>query len=131
MSHTAWLPMAEVKPSQLYLSSEKLSAVMGWFDFDEPTFGPLPVFEYEGDTYLADGHTRAFVAHLAGCMKLPVTYDPEIRTSDDFPVYVECINWCAEEGVETVPDLSGRVLSPEAYDVEWIDRCHRLATQLD
>ncbi|MFC7071977.1 hypothetical protein ACFQJ7_03700 [Halovenus rubra] len=35
---------ADVHLSQLYRSSEKLADVLAWFDFDDLTYEPLPVF---------------------------------------------------------------------------------------
>lgn len=125
MSRT--LPLAEVRPSQLYLSREKLADVLSWFDFDDPVCGPLPVFEHDCEWYLSDGHTRAFVAYLAGEETLTVERDEELRENYDFEVYRAAIAWCDEEGVETVADLRGRIVEPETFQEVWIERCHRVA----
>ncbi|APW97308.1 histone acetyltransferase [Halobiforma lacisalsi AJ5] len=123
---TRCLPRAEVRPTQLYLSSEKLAGVLEWFDFDEPEYEPLPAFEHRGAWYLADGHTRAFAASLAGVDTIRIERDPAVRETYDFEVYRRCIEWCAEAGVETVDDLHGRVVGPEAYRELWVDRCQRV-----
>lgn len=120
-------PIHSVGPSQLYLSSEKLADVVSWFDFADPNYDPLPAFEHEGTWYLADGHTRAFVAHLAGETTLRVSRNESIREDHDFDVYLAAIDWCETEGVETVPDLRGRILSPESYEKQWIERCTRVS----
>jgi len=120
------LPLLEVRPTQLYLSSRKLARVVEWFDFDEPAYGPLPAFERDGEWYLADGHTRAFVADLAGEERLSVEREEALREEHDFEVYLACIGWCADAGVETVRDLRGRVVGPDTYEECWIERCHDL-----
>lgn len=122
-----------VRPSQLYLNGAKVTAVIEWFDFDEPdrTYGMLPVLEYGGDPYLTDGHTRAFVAYLAGVEELRVTRDDTTFDRTDRLLYRECLGWCSDAGITTIGDLAGRVLSPEAYEKRWIERCHRTAERLE
>ena len=121
------LPIGDVRPTQLYLSSEKLAGVLEWFDFDEPNYGSLPAFEHEGTWYLSDGHTRAFAAALAGADALRIERDDGVREESDFEVYLACIDWCEDAGLETVRDLSGRVVGPETYEERWVDRCRRAA----
>ncbi|SFC15453.1 hypothetical protein SAMN05444422_10541 [Halobiforma haloterrestris] len=123
---TRCLPRAEVRPTQLYLSSEKLAGVLEWFEFDEPEYEPLPAFEHGGEWYLADGHTRAFAASLAGADAIRVERDPSVRETYDFEVYRRCIEWCRDAGVETVDDLHGRVVGPRAYRELWVERCQRV-----
>ncbi|SDK06432.1 hypothetical protein SAMN05216226_11642 [Halovenus aranensis] len=123
------LPLEDVHPSQLYLSSEKLADVLAWFDFDDPEYGPLPVFEHEEEWYLSDGHTRAFAAYLAGEETLSVERDTKVREKYDFEVYRACISWCEEEGVETVTDLRGRIVEPDTFQEVWIDRCQQVGTE--
>ena len=66
---------AELRPTQLYLNAGKLAAVLervdgsdggNGGDGDESEFDPesLPVYEFDGDLRLTDGHARAFVAYL-------------------------------------------------------------------
>lgn len=118
-------PIEDIRPTQLYLSSEKLADVLAWFDVDEPNYGTLPAFEHEGEWYLSDGHTRAFVASLSGAQTLRLERDEELREIYDFDAYLRAISWCAEEGIETVRDLHGRVVEPDSYQELWIDRCQR------
>jgi hypothetical protein len=121
------VPIDAVRPSQLYLNSAKLTAVIDWFDFDEPDYWALPVLEYNGDPYLTDGHTRAFVAYLAGVDELRVVQDDTDFDRTDRLLYHECLGWCANAGITTISDLAGRVLNPETYEEKWIDRCHHTA----
>ncbi|WP_049927764.1 hypothetical protein [Halopiger goleimassiliensis] len=119
------LPIEDVRPTQLYLSSEKLAAVLDWFDCDDPNYGTVPAFEHDGEWYLSDGHTRAFAAFLAGSETLALERDAAVRTEYDFDVYRQCIEWCQSEGVETVADFAGRVVGPEAYERLWVERCQQ------
>jgi len=121
------LSIDAVQPSQLYLSSGKLASVIEWFDFDDPDYDPLPAFEHDGSWYLSDGHTRAFVAYLAGADSLRIRRDGNLREGYDFDLYLECIEWCDEAGVQSVADLRGRILEPGSFQKRWIDRCDRAA----
>lgn len=109
-----------VQPSQLYLNGRKLALVTRWFDFAEPNYDPLPVREIEGRWTLTDGHTRAFVAYLAGVDELRVR-----RDTDDLPMdaYRECVGWCEREGITRIADLTGRVLNADDFEEKWVARC--------
>ncbi len=125
MTSARTLPIEDVRPTQLYLSAKKLRRVLEWFDFDEPNHGSLPAFEHDGRWYLSDGHTRAFAAYLAGAETLRIERDREIREAYDFGLYLECVDWCRDADVESVADLRGRVLEPETYEAQWLERCRR------
>lgn len=73
---TFTVPIGEVQPSQLLVSSAKLAAVVERFDFDDPDYGVLPVREIAGERVLTDGHTRAVRAALAGNDELRVYETP-------------------------------------------------------
>ena len=126
---TRQLPLADVRPTQLYLSGEKVADAAAWFDFDDPDYGTLPAFEYGGDWYLADGHTRAFLAHLAGFETLRVECDSAVRAEYDFDVYEAAIEWCADEGVTRIGDLAGRVVEPGTFEERWVARCRSVGEQ--
>ncbi|WP_458188710.1 hypothetical protein [Haladaptatus sp. NG-WS-4] len=72
---------------------------------------------------LTDGHTRAFVAYLAGADELRV-----VRNTDDvsMPAYERCVSWCEDEGVTDVSDLAGRVVTNETFEEQWVERCRSL-----
>jgi len=54
------LPLADLQPSQLYVSAAKLRAVLATPpDGDVAGLGPLPVRRYGDRLVLTDGHTRA------------------------------------------------------------------------
>ena len=124
------VPIDAVRPSQLYLDARKLALVTRWFDFAEPNYDPLPVRKLgsEGDGeprwMLTDGHTRAFVAHLAGADDLRV-----VRDTDELQmgVYRQCVEWCEDEGVTEIADLAGRVLNADDFEEQWVSRCREVA----
>lgn len=58
------------------------------FGSDTPDYDPLPAIELDGDLVLADGHTRTFMAWIAGAEELRVRRD----TGDlALPVYRRCV----------------------------------------
>lgn len=128
---TRQLPVDEVHPTQLFLSKAKLVRVFDWFDFDSPNYESLPAFRYEGDWYLSDGHSRAFAAILAGAESVRLREEHAVREQYDFEIYEACIEWCDEAGVDTINDLSGRVVEPETFEKRWIDRCQNFVEHPD
>ena len=120
-------PIDELHPTQLFISKEKLQGVLEWLDCDDPTYDPIPVFEYQDRWYLADGHTRTFVLALAGQETVTVTEDETILEEE--PLYRTCIDWCEKREINVITDLVGRVVDAETYETEWIQRCQEAASR--
>lgn len=117
------IPIDEAQPSQLYLDATKLQRAIDWFDFDDPTYEPIPVLTLDREMVLSDGHTRAFLAYLSGATSLDVVPESD-RQELSIDLYRECVNWCREKDVTTTADLAGRVVSHDTFMDEWIARCH-------
>ena len=65
------LTLADIQPSQFYISGEKPRRVLTWFDpADLRNFEPCPVHEFQGKAVFTDGHTRAFAAYRAEALSL-------------------------------------------------------------
>ena len=61
------LTLADIQPSQFYISGEKLRRVLTWFDpANLRNFEPCPVYEFQGKAVFTDGHTRAFAMRPTG-----------------------------------------------------------------
>jgi hypothetical protein len=118
------VPIEEPQPSQLYLNGRKLALATEWFDFGKPNYDPIPVVRLDGKLVLTDGHTRAFLASVAGAERLRVR-----RDRDDLPldVYRECVAWCESGGITTVADLHGRAVDADTFEAEWVQRCRAVA----
>ena len=121
-----------LRPSQLYVSAEKLAAVLERVESagGGHEFGPLPVYDFDGVRRLTDGHTRALAAHLTGAESVQIEYDDDLAEEYNIELYCECIESCVTEGIERIPDLVGRVLGPDEFEREWIDRCDSAAERL-
>ncbi|MDR2571782.1 MAG: hypothetical protein LBD23_16010 [Oscillospiraceae bacterium] len=115
-----------LKPSQLYISDEKLKHVNDWFDPNKKeNFEPIPIKLYNGKYMITDGHTRIMAAIQAGWETVPVTWDNDPL---DMLVYGTCVSWCDEEGINSVRDLTERIISHEDYETLWYKRCREIAT---
>jgi hypothetical protein len=115
------LPIADLQPSQLYISEGKLRLVQEWFNPDDMEgFDPVPVKRFNGKTLMTDGHTRAAAAYLAGWESVPAYWDEDEL---DMRAYATDIKWCSEEGVHSPADLAGRVVPHKDYERLWRKRC--------
>jgi hypothetical protein len=122
------VPIRTLQPSQLYISEDKLTRVQLSIDFSIPDhIPPVPIKDLSGDRVLTDGHTRAYAAYLAGMEEIPVFQD---RDELDWQAYRICVGWCKAAGITTIAHLNGRVISPEAYQQLWVDRCEAMHKKL-
>jgi hypothetical protein len=118
-----------IQPSQLYISMAKLKRLMSRAGSVQPELlEPIPVRRLGDSIIFTDGHTRAFAAFLKGLSQVRVCWD-----SDDLDIdaYETCGAWCKQEGIHTIADLQGRVVSPGEYEVLWLLRCEEMQRDLD
>ena len=122
------MKLNEIQPSQLYISSEKLSEVMKTFNPAKPELiEPIPIKKLGDETVFVDGHTRAFAAFLRGFSEVPVYWEDEEL---DWDAYEICVRWCKEEGIHTIVDLKNRVVSQKDYEILWYKRCEEMQQSL-
>ena len=113
--------LLDLQPSQLYINADKLTAVQHRFALNH-TIEPLPVKKLASKIVLTDGHTRAFAAFLRGETSLWVYWDDDPL---DWAAYEVCVDWCLAAGIHSVAGLQSRIISTEAYDELWLERCRR------
>jgi hypothetical protein len=123
MSEPFVLSLEEIQPSQLYINHAKLAKVQA----GSGSLAPLPVKRLGGRVVLTDGHTRALVAWQAGRTHIEVYWD---RDELDWEAYEICVAWCDEAGIRTAADLASRVVTPEVYEMAWLQRCARMQRAL-
>jgi len=126
MPKTFMMKLDKIQPSQLYISSEKLSNVMK--NFNANSIEPIPVKKLGGDIIFVDGHTRAFVAYLHGLKEIPVYWEYE---EPDWEAYKICVEWCKKEGIYAIADLENRVISHREYEILWYRRCEEMQRNLE
>jgi len=128
MAKTFMMKLDEIQPSQLYISSEKLSEVNKTFDSDRPeSIEPVPIKKLGDEIVFVDGHTRAFAAFLHNVSEVPVYWEDEEL---DWDAYEICVEWCKREGIQTIGDLRSRVVSERDYEILWYRRCKRMQQDL-
>jgi hypothetical protein len=109
------MKLNSIQPSQLYISSEKLSEVMKRFDVDDlESIEPIPIKKLGDNVIFVDGHTRAFAAFLYGVSEVPVYWEDEEL---DWDAYEICVEWCKENGIRTISDLKDRIVSQKEYEI--------------
>jgi len=119
----------ELQPSQLFISSEKLSQEMRDFDALKPdSLSPVPVKELGDRTILTDGHTRALAALLSGLSEVRVCWEDDEM---DWEAYEICVDWCEREGIHTIADLKDRIVPPAEYETLWLNRCKEMQQELE
>jgi len=129
MTNIFVMKLDEIQPSQLFISSEKLSQVMRGFDLRGPeSLEPIPVKKLRGQVIFTDGHTRAFAAFLNGLSEVRVFWDEDEL---DWEAYEICVEWCKQEGIYTIADLEARVVAPGEYEVLWHKRCEEMQQELE
>lgn len=124
-----FISINELSLSQIYLSEDKIKAVLSWFNpKNMDNFEPLSVYDFGNGRYtLTDGHTRAYIAYINGVTTIPVVYDnDEIVTGEIAQkLYKEDIIWCERFGLNHIKDLENRIISQDKYQKLWIIRCDK------
>src|SRR4030042_2159937 len=129
MTNTFQMKLDSIQPSQLYISSGKLDAVMKILrESKQKLVEPIPVRKLGNQVVFVDGHTRAFAAFLLGFSVIPVYWEDEEL---DWEEYEICVEWCKKEGIHIISDLKNRIVSPKDYQVLWLDRCERMQKDLE
>lgn len=128
MTKAFWMQIADIQPSQMFISTAKLSAVQRWFDpAHVASYEPIPVKRLDDRTIFTDGHTRAFAAHRHGLTRILVYQDQDKL---DWEAYAICVEWCRDNAIYCIADLENRVIAPEVYAVQWHARCDALHRRL-
>jgi hypothetical protein len=129
MAPTFQLRIDQIQLSQLYISSAKLAKVMRVFDEgNEHILEPIPIKEIDGMLVATDGHTRLLAWFLNDHEEVDCEWED---TEMDWDEYRVCIQWCREEGIQSVANLANRIISPEEYEVLWLDRCRTMQAELE
>jgi hypothetical protein len=122
------MELINIQPSQLYISKQKLAKVKEKFNpKDISTLDVIPIKKIKNNLFYTDGHTRAFAAYQAGFTKIPVIWEEDEL---DWELYQICIEWCTNEGIFSIANLSERVVNQKDYELLWYKRCDDLHQEL-
>jgi hypothetical protein len=123
------MKLNQIQPSQLYISSERLSEVIIALDRLKPDLiKPIPVKKLGDKIVLTDDHTLALAAFLRGIWEVRAYWEEDEL---DWEAYEVCVEWCRKEGVRTIADLKNRVVPPKEYNVLWVNRCRKMQQELE
>jgi hypothetical protein len=126
MHGSFWMKLADIQPSQLYISEQKLFRVLD--GYPNSLLEALPVKRLEGKVIFTDGHTRAFLASLMGLSKINVYWDQDDL---DWQAYQICVDWCIQADIRKIDDLAGHVVTEDQYAIKWLQRCNELHRRLE
>ncbi len=122
------MSLADLQPSQWFISAKKLTDLEAAIDFSDPeNIPPIPIKELNNRVVMTDGHTRAFAAWQAGLTRVFVFWDPDAL---DWDAYQICVDWCRDAEIFTIADLDERVNSSEDYAVLWYEHCRVMQQKL-
>ena len=122
------MELSKIRPSQLYINSSKISAIEKQYSSLLKSVPPVPIKKLGEKFFYTDGHTRALAVFLRGLKEISVVWEDEEL---DWELYEVCLEWCEEEGINTIGDLQNRILDNADYHLRWIDRCKRLEDQME
>jgi hypothetical protein len=122
------MKLSEIRPSQLYINSSKISAIKKQYSSLLKSVPPVPIKKLGGKIFYTDGHTRALAVFLKGLKEISVVWEDEEL---DWELYEVCLKWCEEEGINTIGDLQNRIIDNVNYQILWLDRCKRLEKQME
>jgi len=122
--------ISQLKLSQIYLSQKKIAEIITWFIPSLENFQPVCVRDFlsNGNLHITDGHTRTYIAWLNGVKQIPVIYDNcEIVSCELGQIqYRNDIEWCDRFNLQSIADLSDRVLTEADYEELWRGRCGKM-----
>lgn len=128
MVKTFMMKLDKIQPTQLFISSEKLSEVLKTVNPKNPkSIEPIPIKKLDNEIIFVDGHTRAFAAFLLGFTKVLVYWENEEL---DWDAYKICVKWCKKAKIRTIADLKNRVIPQKDYEVLWYERCEEMQRKL-
>jgi len=127
LNNVSQYKLSKVQPSQLFINAQKLSVVLARYNCQDLQKEHFPVLGI-GEAYVfTDQHTRAFAALLYGIEDIWIYPD-----TDDLSIemYSICVDWCKQENILSIQDLTGRIISNEEYQQRWIARCQQMHNNL-
>jgi hypothetical protein len=129
MKNCFLVDLKDIQPSQLYLNKDKLDNVLSRFKSSNyDSYEAIPIIQLDNKLVFTDGHTRAYAAFLQGVKKIKVYWDDDTCFTNDLCIkaYKICVRWCESEGVLSIYDLKGRVISHKDYKELWLNKCGKM-----
>ena len=112
--------IADLHPTQLYLSEKKLQDIQMLYQPEEMSnVAPISILAFGDYLLITDGHHRAYQALLAGRNTISAEWD---RDGGDelYHLYAQA---CEERKIYSVFDLKDRILAQDEYEAKWYNWC--------
>ena len=112
--------IADLHPTQLYLSEKKLQNIQLLYQSEEIiNLDPISILAFGNGLLITDGHHRAYQALLAGQDTISAEFD---RDGGD-ELYALYAQACDERKITSVLDLKHRILPQDEYEAKWYNWC--------
>ena len=112
--------IADLHPTQLYLSEKKLQNIQLLYQSEEIiNLDPISILAFGNGLLITDGHHRAYQALLAGQDTISAEFD---RDGGDelYDLYAQA---CEERKIYSVLDLKNHILPQDEYEAKWYNWC--------
>ena len=118
------LRLLDLRPNNWYLNREKLERVRAaWDRGEQEELPPVLVSEIDGELSLIDGHSRAFAAFERGETHINATIQDLETIEGSSELYRHIHREGPTLGINTIADLSDRILPPEEHRRLWTGYC--------
>ena len=112
--------IADLHPTQLYLSEKKLQNIQLLYQSEEIiNLDPISILAFGNGLLITDGHHRAYQALLAGRDTISAEFD---RDGGD-ELYALYAQACEERKICSVLDLKNHILPQDEYEAKWYNWC--------
>lgn len=112
------IDIEEIIPEQLTVDSIKLDKASSWIRTPEDIV--VCCVKIDGKIVCLDGYSRLVAAYNKGFNHVYVYIELD---NDSIEFYRTCLEWCREQSVLSIKDLSNRVVTPIEHEKIWINRC--------
>ena len=118
--------LSTLRPNNWFINRAKLQSVReAWRRGEQEHLPPVLVAEIEGELSLIDGHSRAFVAYERGETHIWALALKLEQIEGSQALYRHIHREGPRNGVETIADLSVRIVGPEDHQRLWVGYCTR------
>ena len=132
MERTTHLKILELRPNNWFLSQTKLKQIRDiWRSGDQDRLNPILVSKIDGEWALIDGHSRTYVAYQHGQKTIKATIKDLRNIPGENNLYEYLHRRAKEKGLNTIADLSRRILKDPQYTKQWLDFCRNLLRDLE